>query len=128
MNSPIIYYDSNCALCHSAVRFILRTDQKSVFHFSPLSQLPPETLINLPDSLVLKMNNEYFVEGKAVLEILKKLSWGWRFLGTCLNLIPLVVLDQAYRFIANNRKRWELDVEKSCPLIPVELRERLGIS
>jgi len=128
LNSPIIYYDSTCALCHSAVRFILRTDQKGVFHFSPLSQLPHEIPSNLPDSLVLEKNGEYYFEGKAILEILKKLRWQWRLLGKCLNLIPLVILDQAYRFIANNRKRWELDVEKSCPVIPIELRHRLGIS
>ncbi|HIN03082.1 MAG TPA: DUF393 domain-containing protein, partial [Candidatus Marinimicrobia bacterium] len=41
----------------------------------------------------------------AVLEILKKLSWRWRFLGMILNLIPLFLLDKAYRLVANNRKR-----------------------
>ena len=85
-------------------------------------------MTNLPDSLVLKINNEYFVEGKAVLEILKKLSWGWNFLGWILNLLPLSFLNHGYKIVAKNRKRWELDVEKSCSLIPIKLRQRLGIS
>ena len=124
----IIYYDSHCALCHGAVQFILKVARNSVFWFAPLSQLENRHQFNFPDSLVLEKNGKYYFEGKAILEILKKLRWQWRLLGKCLNLIPLVILDQAYRFIANNRKRWELDVEKSCPVIPVELRHRLGIS
>ena len=124
----IIYYDSHCALCHGAVQFILKVDRNSVFWFAPLSQLENRHQFNFPDSLVLEKNGKYYFEGKAILEILKKLRWQWRLLGKCLNLIPLVILDQAYRFIANNRKRWELDVEKSCPVIPIELRHRLGIS
>ena len=123
----IIYYDSHCALCHGAVQFILKVDRNSVFRFAPLSQLENRHQFNFPDSLVLEKNGKYFFEGKAVLEILKKIGWQWRLLGKCLNLIPLVILDQAYRFIANNRKRWELKNGMACPIVPVELRKRVDV-
>ena len=123
----IIYYDSHCALCHGAVQFILKVDRNSVFRFAPLSQLENRHQFNFPDSLVLEKNGKYFFEGKAVLEILKKIGWQWRLLGTLLNLFPLVILDQAYRFIANNRKRWELKNGMPCPIVPVELRKRVDV-
>ena len=123
----IIYYDSHCALCHGAVQFILKVDRNSVFWFAPLSQLENRHQFNFPDSLVLEKNGKYYFEGKAILEILKKLRWQWRLLGKCLNLIPLVILDQAYRFIANNRKRWELKNGMPCPIVPVELRKRVEV-
>ena len=123
----IIYYDSHCALCHGAVQFILKVDRNSVFWFAPLSQLENRHQFNFPDSLVIEKNGKYFFEGKAILEILKKIGWQWRLLGTLLNFFPLVILDQAYRFIANNRKRWELKNGMPCPIVPVELRKRVEV-
>ena len=123
MNYPVIYYDGHCALCHGSVQFILKIDRNSVFRFAPLSQLENRNQFNFPDSLVLEKNDDYFMEGNAVLEILKKLSWRWRFLGMILNLIPLFLLDKAYRLMANNRKRWRM----VCPVVPIELGQRIGI-
>ena len=123
----IIYYDGDCALCHSIVHFILRIDRNSVFRFAPLSHLKKENQHNFPDSLVLENNGEYYFEGKAILGILKRLSWQWRFLGSFLNLFPLAILDQTYRLIANNRKRWTLKNKRVWPIIPAELRNRIQI-
>ena len=123
MNYLLIYYDGHCALCHGSVQFILKIDRNSVFRFAPLSQLENRNQFNFPDSLVLEKNDDYFMEGNAVLEILKKLSWRWRFLGMILNLIPLFLLDKAYRLVANNRKRWRM----VCPVVPIELGQRIGI-
>ena len=35
----IIYYDGKCALCHAAVKIVLKLDNEQVFKFSPLSLL-----------------------------------------------------------------------------------------
>lgn len=127
MNTPVIYYDATCALCHSAVRFILRTGKKGVFHFLPLSQLPNISRKNLPDSLVLLIDGKYFTEGAAVLKILDQLGLHWKILGMLLRLLPVSFLNQIYRFVAKNRKRWELNSEKVCPVVPAELRGRMGV-
>ncbi len=119
-----LYYDSNCSLCHSAVRFILKTDKKGVFHFLPLSQLPVIAPKNLPDSMVLQIRNEYFTEGKSVLIILDQLGLFWKILGKFLRLFPITVLDCIYRIVAKNRKRWELNGGNTCPAVLVEIRGR----
>lgn len=108
MNPPVIYYDSTCALCNSAKRFILKTDKKRVFRFSPLSQLPNISNKNLPDSLALQKDDEYLTEGAAVLKILDQLGLHWKFFGILLRLFPISFLDQIYRIVARNRKRWNL--------------------
>lgn len=124
MNHPIIFYDATCALCHGGVRFILKTDKKGIFLFSPLSQLPEIYQQKLPDSLVLKINGEYFTEGTAVLKILGQLGGSWKIIGKSLGVFPISVLDFIYRIVAKNRKRWELNGGNTCPAVLVEIRGR----
>ncbi len=52
----IIYYDGKCALCHTAVKVVLKLDNKQVFKFSPLSLLENNQK-EIPDSIILNFNN-----------------------------------------------------------------------
>jgi predicted DCC family thiol-disulfide oxidoreductase YuxK len=122
-----LYYDSNCSLCHSAVRFILKTDKKGVFHFLPLSQLPEISQQKLPDSLVLKINGEYFTDGTAVLKIMNQLGGSWKIIGKSLGVFPISVLDFIYRIVAQYRKRWKLVDKNVCPLVSRELKRKMGL-
>ena len=122
MIENIIYYDGECGLCHLAVRFILRVDSKSNFYFSPLSNLD----INLKniDSIILKRGNKVFYEGMAIIMIFENIDNNWNYLAKILKLIPINVLDTAYRWVSRNRAKVSVKKVSSCPMVPSYYQKR----
>ena len=122
MVENIIYYDGECGLCHLAVRFILRVDSKNNFYFSPLSNLD----INLKniDSIILKRGNEFFYEGQAIIMIFENVDKNWNYLAKVLKLIPINVLDTAYRWVSRNRAKISVKKVSSCPMVPSYYQKR----
>jgi len=58
--TEIIFYDGHCALCHGAVKFVLKHDRSgNAFRFAPLqgatfqSRVPPGRRASLPDSVIV---------------------------------------------------------------------------
>ena len=122
MVENVIYYDGKCGLCHLAVRFILRVDSKSNFYFSPLSNLD----INLKniDSIILKKDNKVFYEGMAIIMIFQNIDNNWNYLAKVLKLIPINVLDTAYRWVSRNRAKISVKKVSSCPMVPSSYQKR----
>ena len=122
MVKNVIYYDGECGLCHLAVRFILRVDSKSKFYFSPLSNLD----INLKniDSIILKKDNKVFYEGMAIIMIFQNIDNNWNYLAKVLKLIPINVLDTAYRWVSRNRAKISVKKVSSCPIVPSYYQKR----
>ena len=122
MVENVIYYDGKCGLCHLAVRFILRVDSKSNFYFSPLSNLD----INLKniDSIILKRGNKVFYEGMAIIMIFENIDNNWNYLAKILKLIPINVLDTAYRWVSRNRAKISVKKVSSCPMVPSSYQKR----
>ena len=122
MVKNVIYYDGECGLCHLAVRFILRVDSKSNFYFSPLSNLD----INLKniDSIILKKDNKVFYEGMAIIMIFQNIDNNWNYLAKVLKLIPINVLDTAYRWVSRNRAKISVKKVSSCPMVPSYYQKR----
>ena len=126
----LILYDGTCGLCHFAVQWILKRDQKHIFAFAPLQgktakrfhQNPKglETLIlieNFQQPLLAKQ----FLYGKGALRILWDLGGRWTLLGW-ISFFPSFLSNWIYRFIAKRRFKW---FERSPCLIPKkEDRER----
>ena len=122
MVENVIYYDGECGLCHLAVRFILRVDSKNNFYFSPLSNLD----INLKniDSIILKRGNKVFYEGMAIIMIFENIDNNWNYLAKVLKLIPINVLDTAYRWVSRNRAKISVKKVSSCPMVPSYYQKR----
>ena len=122
MVENIIYYDGECGLCHLAVRFILRVDSKNNFYFSPLSNLD----INLKNinSIILKRGNKVFYEGMAIIMIFENIDNNWNYLAKVLKLIPISVLDTAYRWVSRNRAKFSVKKVSSCPIVPSYYQKR----
>ena len=116
MVKNVIYYDGECGLCHLAVRFILRVDSKNNFYFSPLSNLD----INLKniDSIIFKRGNKVFYEGQAIIMIFENIDNNWNYLAKVLKLIPINLLDTAYRWVSRNRAKVSVKKVSSCPIVP----------
>ena len=122
MVKNVIYYDGECGLCHLAVRFILRVDSKNNFYFSPLSNLD----INLKniDSIILKRGSKVFYEGKAIIMIFENIDNSWNYLAKVLKLVPINVLDTAYRWVSRNRTKVSVKKVSSCPIVPRYYQKR----
>ena len=122
MVKNVIYYDGECGLCHLAVRFILKVDSKSKFYFSPLSNLD-NNLKNI-DSIILKKGNKVFYEGQAIIMIFEDIDNNWNYLANVLKLIPINVLDTAYRWVSRNRAKVSVKKVSSCPIVPSSYQKR----
>ena len=122
MVENVIYYDGECGLCHLAVRFILRVDSKSKFYFSPLSNL--DNNLKDIDSIILKKGNKVFYEGQAVIMIFENIENNWNYLAKVLKLIPVNVLDRAYRWVSRNRAKVSVKKVSSCPMVPSYYQKR----
>ncbi|HET53826.1 MAG TPA: DUF393 domain-containing protein [Ignavibacteria bacterium] len=122
-NKKIILFDGVCNLCNGSVNFLIKRDFKKVFNFSPLQsdygKLITEKL-NIPkqiDSIILVINDEYYLKSNAVIEIIKELKWYWRIFIVA-KIFPQKTRDAIYDFIANNRYKW-FGIRKEC-MIPTE--------
>ena len=122
MVENVIYYDGECGLCHLAVRFILRVDSKSKFYFSPLSNLD-NNWKNI-DSIILKKGNKVFYEGQAIIMIFENIDNNWNYLARVFKLIPINVLDTAYRWVSRNRAKVSVKKVSSCPIVPSSYQKR----
>ena len=122
MVENVIYYDGECGLCHLAVRFILRVDSKNKFYFSPLSNLD-NNLKNI-DSIILKKGNKVFYEGQAIIMIFENIDNNWNYLAKVLKLIPIYLLDTAYRWVSRNRAKISVKKVSSCPIVPSYYQKR----
>lgn len=123
----IIYYDGKCALCHAAVKIVLKLDNEQVFKFSPLSLLKTNQK-KIPDSIILRLNNNLYYEGEAIRKILENLNFFGRTLSMFTKIMPLKLLNFFYRIIAKNRSVWIRKSKNQCPTVPKHLRNRFILS
>jgi len=128
----ILFYDGHCALCHRAVKFVLKHDPSgNAFRFAPLqgatfqSRVPASRRAGLPDSVVvLTADGTLLVRSTAFLHILRRLGGAWKALGGALGLIPRPVRDMVYDFIARIRYRVFGTRDDLCPVVQPDLRGR----
>jgi predicted DCC family thiol-disulfide oxidoreductase YuxK len=131
-NPELLFYDGHCALCHDAVKFVLKHDRSGdAFRFAPLqgsafqSRIAPEQRASLPDSIIVLTNEgTILVRSDAFLHVLRRLGGIWRFWESFLAVIPRPLRDLGYDFIARIRYRVFGTRDDLCPVIPPELRTR----
>ena len=109
--NPVILFDGVCNLCNGTVDFLLKRDRKKQFRYAALQSDTGKALIqkfHIPeqtDSVVLiKLNKAYF-ESDAAIEIANMLPYPWR-LGIIFGIIPKILRNKIYRWVAKNRYRW----------------------
>ena len=122
-------YDGECGLCHRAVKFLLKRDQRQLWYAplqgetaAQLRALHPEIPQTL-ESVVLVDGGRAHLRSKAFLYGAKYLTRPWRW-AYHVRWLPAVVLDLLYRVIARIRYRvWgKFD---ACTLPTVEQRAHL---
>jgi predicted DCC family thiol-disulfide oxidoreductase YuxK len=128
----ILFYDGHCALCHRAVKFVLKHDRSgNAFRFAPLqgttfqSRVLPEQRAALPDSVVVLTDaGSLLVRSDAFIHILRRLGRWWGFLAGGLAVIPRPLRDLVYDFIARIRYRVFGKREDVCPIVPSDMYAR----
>lgn len=127
-----IYYDSDCGLCHAAVRFVLRRDRAGGrFRFAPLRgltfaiEIPAEVADSLPDSIVVqRATGDLLVKSDAAIFILETCGGAWLRLGRLLKLIPRWLRDAIYDSVAGHRSWLLARPSDSCPVLDSVERQR----
>ena len=111
-SNPILFFDGECTLCNRSVLWILRHEQRDDLLFASLSsKVAQELLRDTPyaghaDSIVLmEPDGTVYSASDAALRIVRLLSPRWRPLAL-LAVVPRIIREPAYRFVARNRKRW----------------------
>jgi predicted DCC family thiol-disulfide oxidoreductase YuxK len=126
---PLILFDGVCNLCAWAVQFIIKRDPDAVFRFASLQSEMGRHLLAKhgidpaqTDSFVLIEDDVAYTESTAALRVARHLKGAWPLCYSGI-LLPRLLRDPVYRFIARHRYRW-FGKEESCMIPTPELRAR----
>ncbi len=103
---PVLVFDGICNLCHGLVVFILKNEKAPLIYFSALQSGFAKNLCvdSSTDSVLFIDKGRIYTESEAVFEICRYLRFPWNLL-RLLRILPKLVSDQAYRYIARHRFR-----------------------
>jgi predicted DCC family thiol-disulfide oxidoreductase YuxK len=108
-HKPIIFFDGVCNLCNGAVQFIIKHDQKGVFKLAPLQSATAQAYLEKQhhqlDSIVLLQNDTVYIKSEAAMRIAKQLDFPVSLLYG-FKVIPRIIRDRIYDFIAKHRYKW----------------------
>ena len=125
----IVLIDGVCHLCQGLTRFIIQRDSGETFRFASQQSEVGRGLLRrggLPEELnetvVVIDQEQYYVKSAAALRIARHLPFPWPMFGV-FALVPRVLRDKMYGWIAANRYRW-FGKDESCLMPTPELRRR----
>ena len=129
LNQPIVFFDGLCNLCSNAVQFILKYDKHQRFHFASIqgaiaAQMLPAhlTISQGVDSIVFLENGKFYTKSTAALRIAKHLKFPVNLCYVFM-LVPAVIRNVVYDWIARNRYKW-FGKKEVCWLPSPELSSR----
>jgi predicted DCC family thiol-disulfide oxidoreductase YuxK len=131
--APLILFDGHCNLCNGAVQWLIRRDRRNLLRFASLQSDAGRAAVAatgrteaLPDSLVLIDANggtpRLRLRSDAAIGIARLLGFPWSLAVVGL-IMPRVLRDALYNFIARNRYRW-FGKRDTCMLPTPALRAR----
>jgi predicted DCC family thiol-disulfide oxidoreductase YuxK len=125
----IVLFDGKCNLCNGSVKFIIKRDPATQFHFASLQSDFARKIVEEHggnpddlDTILLLEGDRLYNRSSAALRIAKRLRAPWPLLAVFL-VIPAPLRDLVYRFIARNRYRWFGKTE-SCMIPTAAIRAR----
>ncbi|MBP6585839.1 MAG: DUF393 domain-containing protein [Flavobacterium sp.] len=129
-NKKIILFDGVCNLCDSLLQFVIHHDKKDVFRFVALQSPLGQKIVNHIgiqnkniDSVILYVPGvAYYYKSSAALEIARELG-GFFHLGTVFKIIPTVLRNYIYDYVAKNRYSW-YGKKASCMIPTPELKSK----
>ncbi len=108
---PVIVFDGICVLCNGWVRFLLKHDRAGRYRFAAMQSDAGRALLaghgldpDDPASFLMVDGAQAWTGSDAIRRVLMGLGGVWRLAGV-IALVPRVVRDPLYRWIARNRYR-----------------------
>lgn len=110
----VILFDDECVLCNRFAQWIIKNDQSGYFKFLSLRSKKTEELFLSdcfrkkadPGSVVLIEGNIIYTQSDAALKIISKLDGIKKYTYYLLKIIPKVLRNIVYKWIARNRYSW----------------------
>ncbi|CAN7458996.1 thiol-disulfide oxidoreductase DCC family protein [Pseudoxanthomonas sp. LjRoot143] len=109
---PVIVFDGICVLCNGWVRFLLKHDREGRYRFAAMQSDAGRALLaghgldpDDPASFLLVEGAQAWTDSDAIRRVLTGLGGVWR-LAAVIAVVPRVVRDPLYRWVARNRYRW----------------------
>jgi predicted DCC family thiol-disulfide oxidoreductase YuxK len=126
-NHSVILFDGVCNFCNGTVNFLIRQDKKGRFKFAPLQsavaqQLLPHEHFKKLGSVVFLEENHLSQKSTAVLKVLNRLPWYWKWTQVFW-IVPRLVRDAVYDVIAANRYKW-FGEKDTCMIPTPEVKSR----
>lgn len=125
----IILFDGVCNLCNAAIQFVIKHDKQKHFKFAALQSNAGQQLLKqyqLPsqnfNSFVLIQNEKAYTKSTAALMVSKQLAGITKLLYGFI-IVPPLIRNAVYNFIAKNRYKW-FGKKDSCMLPTPELLAR----
>lgn len=127
---PIILFDAECVLCSAHARFVLERDRHATFRLASMQGEVGRSLARRngmdPDdlaSLLVVEGDRVRRDSDAILGICETLGFPWR-LARVFRLVPAVLRDPVYRFVARHRYRL-FGRRETCWVAPARYRGRI---
>ncbi|MFT5124937.1 MAG: putative DCC family thiol-disulfide oxidoreductase YuxK [Kiritimatiellia bacterium] len=127
-DQPVVLFDGVCNLCTRSVQFIIKRDPKKHFRFASLQSDEAKHLLAAHQassdlsSIQLIEGGRLYDRSSAALRICRHLNGLWPLLFGFI-VIPKVLRDMVYNWIARNRYAWFGKTE-SCMLPSPETADR----
>ena len=108
----IILYDGYCNLCNATLQFIIKRDKRKTFQYYAIQSEEADLLFstrfidkNIPDSVILLTEGQFYTKSEAIFKILPQLGNGYRLL-LVFKMFPTKLSNKIYDWIASNRYKW----------------------
>jgi predicted DCC family thiol-disulfide oxidoreductase YuxK len=129
---PVVLFDGVCNLCNATVNFLIDRDPHGTLRFAALQSAAGRKVLEGaghpapeggdPDTIVLVEGGRVHERSSAVLRVVRHLRWGWPLLASFV-IVPPVLRDALYRWVAARRYRW-FGRSETCRVPTPELRAR----
>lgn len=115
-NRAIVFFDGDCSLCHTSVRFLIRLDRQQRLYFAPLQGVAAQALLPQVDREALNTvvyhrvasngSITHHTRSDAVLFAVIDTRSLLRFAAHIARLLPSSFRNWLYNCVANNRSKW----------------------
>lgn len=112
MSHSVLVFDGVCVLCSHWVGFVLRHDRQGLYKFAAMQTATGRELLiehgidpDDPNSFLLLETGRGYTDTDAIVRVLRSFGGQWKIAAMLLAVVPRVVRDSLYRWMARNRYR-----------------------
>ena len=131
-DNPVILFDGICNFCNSAVNFTLKRNTKADIRFAPMQSEAGQKLLqqyNLPaddmQSFIFIETGKVYKQSTGALKVCRYLRGLWPLCYGFI-IVPKLIRDGIYNWIAKNRYKW-FGIKESCMIPAPEVKKRFLI-